>query len=79
MVFKQYKPQRTISWRTEHGSSVELELELQSEEVASDGTTTSSTVQLEVPLADAQAILLFLEKGIEGEFSGKCIETIKRL
>jgi hypothetical protein len=51
-VYSQHKAGRNITWQNEFGSVVELELEV-------DGTV----VELEAPLAQAQIIFLFTEKG----------------
>lgn len=56
-IYTQHKPARSISWYTDFGSQVELELEL-------DG----QSVRVDAPLPQAQIILLFTEKG--GEFRG---------
>uniref|UniRef100_A0A183CBJ9 CULLIN_2 domain-containing protein n=1 Tax=Globodera pallida TaxID=36090 RepID=A0A183CBJ9_GLOPA len=50
-TFAQHKPARSINWYTDHGTQVELELEL-------DGRT----VQVDAPLPQAQIIIFFTEK-----------------
>lgn len=51
-TFSQHKPARSITWYTEHGSQVELELALE-----------GRTVEVQAPLIQAQILILFTEKG----------------
>lgn len=56
-VYSQHKAARNITWHSDFGSQVELELEI-------DG----KVLEIEAPLPQAQILFLFLEKGFFSTF-----------
>ena len=59
-VYNKHKAARNITWHTDFGSQVDLELEI-------DG----KPIQIEASLAQAEIIILFTEKGREKHKMGK--------